>query len=119
MCSAHRPTLRGSLKPCYVRIEAVAKKWTSMTSKKPSAFLLIIDPNFLEDLRYWTKTNPKTASKVLDLLEAIRREPFEGLGKPEPLKGFDAWSRRISQEHRLLYRVEGQRVHCLQCRYHY
>jgi len=90
-----------------------------MTSKKPSAFLLIIDPNFLEDLRYWTKTNPKTASKVLDLLEAIRREPFEGLGKPEPLKGFDTWSRRISQEHRLLYRVEGQRVHCLQCRYHY
>jgi toxin YoeB len=90
-----------------------------MKSQEKSAYLLIVDPNFLEDLRYWTATNAKVASKVLELVEAVSRDPFTGLGKPEPLKGLGAWSRRITQEHRFVYRVETARIHLLQCRYHY
>ncbi|MFY9984912.1 MAG: Txe/YoeB family addiction module toxin [Chthoniobacterales bacterium] len=92
-----------------------------MKSQERPAYLLIVDPNFIEDLRYWVKTQAKTASKVLELVEAIRRDPFKGIGKPEPLRslGSGIWSRRITQEHRLVYRVDNARIHFLQCRYHY
>jgi toxin YoeB len=92
-----------------------------MKSQGQPAYLLIVDPNFIEDLRYWVDTQAKTASKVLELVEAIRRDPFKGIGKPEPLKslGSGIWSRRITQEHRLVYRVDNARIHFLQCRYHY
>jgi len=79
-----------------------------------------------EDLNYWINQDVKVAKKILKLLKDIKRNPFEGLGKPEPLKydfaGF--WSRRIDQEHRLVYRVEGKSVserRCVvvQCRFHY
>jgi toxin YoeB len=92
-----------------------------MKSQEKSAYLLIIDPNFIEDLRYWTANAVKTASKVLELVEAVRRDPFTGIGKPEPLKGLGpgVWSRRITQEHRLVYRVDKAQIHFLQCRYHY
>ena len=92
-----------------------------MKSQGQPVYLLIVDPNFIEDLRYWVDTHTKTASKVLELVEAIRRDPFKGIGKPEPLKslGSGIWSRRITQEHRLVYRVENARIHFLQCRYHY
>jgi len=76
---------------------------------------------FRQDLRYWAETDRKTALRVLDLVEAVLRDPFAGIGKPEPLKYVLAgcWSRRITQEHRLVYRVSHGRIDFLQARYHY
>ncbi len=76
---------------------------------------------FREDLRWWVEHDRKVALRVLDLVEAVLREPFGGVGKPEPLKylGAGVWSRRVTQEHRLVYVVQGERVDFLQCRYHY
>jgi len=61
------------------------------------------------------------ALRVLDLVEAVMRDPFRGVGKPEPLKYVlaGAWSRRITEEHRLVYAVSAERVDFLQARYHY
>ena len=76
---------------------------------------------FLDDLRWWVETDRKLALRVLDLVDAVLREPFEGIGKPERLRGIgaDVWSRRITQEHRLVYRIDVERVDFLQARYHY
>jgi toxin YoeB len=76
---------------------------------------------FREDLRFWAENDRKVLLKVFDLMEAVTREPFTGTGKPEPLKhdASGAWSRRISKEHRLLYRVHDDRIEFLQARYHY
>ncbi|MBV9788149.1 MAG: Txe/YoeB family addiction module toxin [Chloroflexi bacterium] len=81
----------------------------------------VFHPEFREDLRYWVETNRKTALRVLALIEAILRDPFSGIGKPEPLKYLAAgtWSRRITQEHRLVYLVSDDRIDFLQARYHY
>ena len=78
-------------------------------------------PEFREDLRYWVATNPKTALRALDLVETIIREPFTGLGKPEHLKYLapGVWSRRLTQEHRIVYLVSNDRIDFLQARYHY
>jgi toxin YoeB len=82
---------------------------------------MIVQPECLEDLRHWVDTHRKTALRVLDLMEAALRDPFDGIGKPEPLKhlGADIWSRRITGEDRLVYRVYGDVVDFLQARYHY
>jgi toxin YoeB len=78
-----------------------------------------------EDYVFWQKSDPKVLQSVNDLIKDIRRDPFRGLGKPEPLKHALAgwWSRRITGEHRLVYRVSGkkpgQMVEIIQCRYHY
>jgi toxin YoeB len=74
-----------------------------------------------EDLRYWVDTNRKTALRLLDLMEAVMRDPFGGIGKPEPLKhlGGNVWSRRITESDRLVYEVFDDRVEFLQARYHY
>ena len=92
-----------------------------MKSQQRSDYILIIDSNFLEDLTYWVNTQPKTASKVMELLEAVRRDPFAGIGKPELLKhlGPGILSRRITQEHRLVYRVDRGHIYFLMCKYHY
>jgi len=76
---------------------------------------------FRQDLRFWAETDRKTALRVLELVEAVLRDPFTGIGKPEPLKYVLAgcWSRRITQEHRLVYRVSQGRIDFLQARYHY
>ena len=76
---------------------------------------------FIEDLAYWVREDRKLALRVLDLVTAVLREPFSGIGKPEPLKGMgaDVWSRRIDQRHRLVYVVYRDRVDFLQARYHY
>ena len=81
----------------------------------------IFQPEFREDLRYWVKTNRKIALKTFDMIEAIIRDPFEGIGKPEPLKYLDSgtWSRRLTQEHRIVYLVKDDRIDFLQARYHY
>ena len=83
--------------------------------------LAVFEPEFRSDLRYWVKTERSTALRILDLVEAVIRDPFQGIGKPEPLRHVlaGAWSRRITQEHRLVYRVTDERIHFLQARYHY
>jgi toxin YoeB len=81
----------------------------------------VFQPEFREDLRFWVKTERNTAIRVLDLVEAVMRDPFQGPGKPEPLRYVltGCWSRRVSQEHRLVYRVTHEAIDFLQARYHY
>ena len=76
---------------------------------------------FRQDLHYWIETDRKMALRILELVEAALADPFIGIGKPEPLKYVLAgcWSRRITQEHRLVYRVSDERIDFLQARYHY
>jgi len=76
---------------------------------------------FRQDLRYWVETDRRVALRALELVENILRDPFSGIGKPEPLKYVLAgcWSRRLTQEHRLVYRVSERRIDFLQARYHY
>jgi toxin YoeB len=78
-------------------------------------------PQLRQDLSYWVETDRKVAMRALELVEAVLRDPFEGIGKPEPLKYTLAgcWSRRLTQEHRLVYRVTERRIDFLQARYHY
>jgi toxin YoeB len=74
-----------------------------------------------EDYLYWQKQDKKVLKKINDLLKDIHRDPFKGIGSPEPLKhdlsGY--WSRRITLEHRLVYRMLKGQIRVLQCRYHY
>ena len=81
----------------------------------------VFHPEFREDLRYWVQTDRRTALRALELVEAILRDPFDGIGKPEPLKylASGAWSRRLTQEHRVVYLVSDDRIDFLQARYHY
>lgn len=81
----------------------------------------IFQPEFREDLRWWVATDRRVALRVLSLVEATLADPFQGIGKPEPLKHLlqGAWSRRITQEHRLVYAVAEDRIDFLQARYHY
>lgn len=83
--------------------------------------LAVFQPEFLEDLRYWVENDRKLALRALDLIEAILRDLFGGIGKPEPLKYLTpgAWSRRLTQEHRIVYLVRDERIDFLQARYHY
>lgn len=76
---------------------------------------------FRDDLRYWVETRPPVALRALELAEAVLRDPLRGIGKPEALRHAlsGAWSRRLTQEHRLVYLVTAERVDFLQCRYHY
>jgi toxin YoeB len=89
-----------------------------LSSKKRTA---VFQPEFIEDLRFWVETDRKLAIRAFDLIEAILREPFEGVGKPEPLKYLTpgAWSRRLTQEHRIVYLVRNDQIDFLQARYHY
>jgi toxin YoeB len=87
----------------------------------PKKRLAVFQPEFIEDLRYWVETDRKLALRAFDMIEAILRDPFAGIGKPEPLKYMapGAWSRRLTQEHRIVYLVRGDRIDFLQARYHY
>jgi len=78
-------------------------------------------PAFIADLEYWTRTDRRRALRIFKLVEDVLRDPFAGTGKPEPLKGelSGKWSRRIDQEHRLVYEVSEDRVYFLAARYHY
>ena len=81
----------------------------------------VCHPEFLEDLLHWIETDRRTARRLLDLMKAVLRDPFGGIGKPEPLKylGPGVWSRRITQEHRCVYLVKAVSIEFLQGRYHY
>lgn len=89
-----------------------------MSKKKREA---IFQAEFIEDLRFWVKTDRKLALRTFELIESILRDPFEGIGKPEPLKYLapGVWSRRLTDEHRIVYLVRDERIDFLQARYHY
>ncbi len=82
---------------------------------------IIFTPQSWDDYQYWQKTDEKMLEKINLLIKDCIRNYFKGLGKPEPLKGDlkGFWSRRIDQEHRLVYRIEGNQIQITQCRYHY
>ncbi|NQU28832.1 MAG: Txe/YoeB family addiction module toxin [Candidatus Marinimicrobia bacterium] len=82
---------------------------------------IILDPNALDDLVWWVKTNKKIAQRIIKLIRVSAKDPFSGIGKPEPLKYElqGAWSRRINHEHRLVYEVTKSNIRILACRYHY
>lgn len=81
----------------------------------------VFHPDFREDLLFWVRTNRKLSIRLLRLVEDIMRDPFDGIGKPEPLKHLDpnTWSRRLTQTDRIVYFVEDDRVTFLQARFHY
>ncbi|BBD61764.1 hypothetical protein NIES2109_45990 [Nostoc sp. HK-01] len=99
----------------------MAKKNNETQPQENKARDAVFHPEFREDLVYWIETNRKTALRAFDLIESIMRDPFSGIGKPEPLKylNSDAWSRRLTQEHRIVYLVSDDRIDFLQARYHY
>jgi toxin YoeB len=86
---------------------------------------LLFTPNGWADYQHWIETDRIMLARLNELLRDVRRDPFKGLGKPEPLKGDLSgwWSRRITQEHRLVYRVVGkggaQQIEVVACRQHY
>ena len=81
----------------------------------------VFEPEFRADLSYWAKNDRRVLLKVFDLIEAVMRDPYNGIGKPEPLKykSSGTWSRRITKEHRLIYRVADDRINFIQARFHY
>lgn len=81
----------------------------------------VFQPEFREDLRYWMEHDRRIALKAFDIIEAVLRDPFKGIGKPEPLKylATGAWSRRLTREHRIVYLVSDDRIDFLQARHHY
>lgn len=76
---------------------------------------------FIDDLKYWVSTDRKLTLRLITLVEGVLRDPFTGIGKPEPLKLLapGMWSRRLTQEHRVVYLVRGERIDFLQGHYHY
>ena len=82
---------------------------------------LVFSRHAWEDYLYWQKTDRQIVRRINALIESVRRSPFKGIGKPEPLKNRLAgyWARRIDREHRLVYRIEGQSIYIVQARYHY
>ena len=82
---------------------------------------MVFTPNGWQDYTYWFSSDRATLKRINRLIDDIRRDPFEGIGKPEQLRHAlaGAWSRRIDDEHRLVYLVDGDDVVILQARYHY
>lgn len=87
----------------------------------PAARASVFEPEFREDVRYWIGAERRVALRLMDIVESVMRDPFEGIGKPEPLKhlGPGVWSRRLTQEHRVIYLVTRDAVSFLKARYHY
>ena len=82
---------------------------------------LIFDKLALEDLEWWVRADKKMALRILKLIQTLPEDPFKGIGKPEPLKHdfSGCWSRRIDEEHRLVYQIKEDFIRILACRYHY
>ena len=82
---------------------------------------LVFSANAWDDYLHWQANDPKLLARLNGLIKECARTPFHGTGKPEPLRGNYSgwWSRRLTQEHRLVYRVEGDDLLIAQCRYHY
>ncbi len=79
------------------------------------------DKSAWDDYVYWLEIDKKNIKKINELIKDCLRTPFDGKGKPEPLKGnlSGFWSRRITDEHRLVYKIYPDRIHIIQCRFHY
>ena len=81
----------------------------------------LFEKTAFDDIAFWAKTDIRMLKKIVQLLESIQQSPYEGIGKPEPLKhqlqGY--WSRRIDSEHRLVYKIEESGIVIVSCRYHY
>ena len=93
-------------------------------SKKDSSKVqreAVLQSEFREDLKYRVEVDRKVAIRAFTIIEAILREPFSGIGKPEPLKylGPGVWSRRLTEEHRIVYVIGKDRIDFIQARYHY
>jgi len=82
---------------------------------------LEFDEAAFEDLAWWIKQDRSKALRIVDLIKDVQRNPLKGIGKPEPLKYQlkGCWSRKIDQEHRLVYQVTEEKIRILACRYHY
>ena len=82
---------------------------------------ILLEKNEVEDFEYWSKNDLKDLKKVAELLLDIAKNPFEGIGKPEPLKGDlkGYWSRRITGEHRIVYSIVSDKIIVISCRTHY
>lgn len=93
----------------------------SAYDERASQRVSVFQPEFRDDLAGWIKERPRVALRILTIVEDVMRDPFSGLGKPEPLKYAlsGCWSRRITEEHRLVYRPTDRYVDFLSCRYHY
>ena len=93
----------------------------SVTSTNPDMRKLILEKNATEDFEFWAKNDLKILKRIAELFLAITKEPFQGIGKPEPLKaelkGY--WSKRINEEHRIVYTVTFDSVVVISCRSHY
>ncbi|KAA0249625.1 Txe/YoeB family addiction module toxin [Acidobacteria bacterium ACD] len=94
---------------------------TSASSRSSRPRGCVFQSEFRQDLRFWVANDRRVALRALELVKAILRDPFDGLGKPEPLRFSlsGCWSRRLTQEHRIVYAVFDDRVEFLQARYHY
>lgn len=94
-----------------------------MSKKEPQRkqYLTVFQDEFKDDLAFWTRQDRKVAEKIDRMIEAILLDPFRGIGKPKPLKhwGPGIWSRRITQEDRIVYLVDNDTINFLQCRLHY
>lgn len=86
-----------------------------------SEMILEFDMNAIQDLSHWVKEDRRKLEKILKIIEEISKNPFDGIGNPEPLKHSlsGCWSRRIDHEHRLVYSVEKEKIRILSCRFHY
>jgi toxin YoeB len=82
---------------------------------------IVWQENAWEDYLYWQKNDKQKLKRINELIKDCQRNKFEGIGKPEPLKEnlSGMWSRRIDNEHRLVYKIEENRLHIIQCRFHY
>jgi toxin YoeB len=87
----------------------------------PAEREVVLSPRFAEDLLFWSRSDPRQVTRIMQLVESIRRDAMRGIGKPEPLK-YDmagCWSRRIDEEHRLVYRILPTQINLVTARYHY
>lgn len=82
---------------------------------------IILDPNFREDLQYWIQQDRKLTLRLMAVVESIATDPFTGIGKPEALKHLspNLWSRRLNQEHHIVYLVRDGKLYLLAAKYHY
>ncbi len=99
----------------------MSKKKKKQNENHKLKWKAVFQPEFREDLQYWVKINRKTVLRAFDIIEAVLRDPFTGIGKPEPLKHIapGVWSRRLTQEHRIVYKISENRIDFLQARFHY
>ncbi len=125
------PTLQASARATESILQASARPFLSTSEEvmtkypgdEPEQNLResVFTDQFKKDLKYWKKNDPKKLERIRTLIEAIKDDPFKGIGKPEPLKymGSDVWSRRIDKDHRIVYLVSADQIDFLQARFHY